>query len=44
MQVDLSDQASIRQFVASFKLHHNRLDVLIHNAANFDHTFEETRP
>jgi NAD(P)-dependent dehydrogenase (short-subunit alcohol dehydrogenase family) len=41
MQVDLSLQASIRQFVAQFKQRHERLDVLIHNAANFDHTLKE---
>ncbi len=41
MQVDLSSQASIRQFVEAFKLRHARLDVLIHNAANFDHTLKK---
>jgi NAD(P)-dependent dehydrogenase (short-subunit alcohol dehydrogenase family) len=41
MQVDLSLQTSIRQFVAEFKQRHERLDVLIHNAANFDHTLKE---
>jgi NAD(P)-dependent dehydrogenase (short-subunit alcohol dehydrogenase family) len=35
--VDISSQASIRQFVQAFKAGHQRLDVLIHNAANFDH-------
>jgi NAD(P)-dependent dehydrogenase (short-subunit alcohol dehydrogenase family) len=38
LQVDLSSQKSIRMFVSEFKLRYKRLDVLIHNAANFDHT------
>ena len=38
MQIDLSSQASIRDFAAEFKKTHKRLDVLIHNAANFDKT------
>lgn len=37
MLVDLSSQASIRQFAEKFRAQHPRLDVLIHNAANFDH-------
>ncbi len=41
MRLDLSSQASIRQFVQEFKQHHPRLDVLIHNAANFDHTLKK---
>lgn len=41
MQVDLASQASIRQFASEFKQRHNRLDVLIHNAANFDHTLKQ---
>ena len=36
MQLDLSSQASIRNFANDFKTSHQRLDVLIHNAANFD--------
>lgn len=36
MLVDMASQASIRQFVEEFKKKHQRLDVLIHNAANFD--------
>jgi NAD(P)-dependent dehydrogenase (short-subunit alcohol dehydrogenase family) len=32
MMVDLSDQASIRQFVSTFREQHERLDVLINNA------------
>lgn len=41
MLVDLSSQASIRQFVEAFKMRHLHLDVLIHNAANFDHTLKK---
>ncbi len=38
MPVDLSSQKSIRAFAEEFKSQYGRLDVLIHNAANFDHT------
>jgi NAD(P)-dependent dehydrogenase (short-subunit alcohol dehydrogenase family) len=38
MQVDMSSQKSICQFVSDFNERYERLDVLIHNAANFDHT------
>lgn len=38
IQVDMSSQRSIRSFVEVFKNRYQRLDVLIHNAANFDHT------
>lgn len=38
MQVDIASQASIHSFVDEFKAKHDCLDVLIHNAANFDHT------
>jgi NAD(P)-dependent dehydrogenase (short-subunit alcohol dehydrogenase family) len=38
MQVDLSSLASIRRFAENYQSRHDRLDVLIHNAANFDHT------
>ena len=38
MQVDLSSQKSLRTFAEEFKSQYQRLDVLIHNAANFDHT------
>jgi NAD(P)-dependent dehydrogenase (short-subunit alcohol dehydrogenase family) len=38
MQVDMSLQRSIRQFVADFKQRYDCLHVIIHNAANFDHT------
>lgn len=41
MRVDLSSMASIRQFVQEFQERHARLDVLIHNAANFDHTLKK---
>jgi NAD(P)-dependent dehydrogenase (short-subunit alcohol dehydrogenase family) len=41
MLVDLASQASIRRFAQDFKERHPRLDVLIHNAANFDHTLKE---
>ncbi len=40
MQVDLSSQASIRRFAAEFQARHTRLDVLIHNAANFDQSLK----
>lgn len=41
MQVDMASQASIRQFAAEFLERHPRLDVLIHNAANFDLTLKK---
>ncbi|NTV37292.1 MAG: SDR family oxidoreductase [Anaerolineaceae bacterium] len=41
MQVDMSSQASIRKFVKDFKAKYSRLDVLIQNAANFDHRLKE---
>lgn len=41
MLVDLASQASIRQFVEEFKFKYDRLDVLINNAANFDHTLKQ---
>lgn len=37
LQVDLSSQAAIRAAVAAFEAQFDRLDVLINNAANFDH-------
>jgi len=37
MRVDMSDQGSVHGFVQAFLQKHNRLDVIIHNAANFDH-------
>ena len=36
MRLDLASQASIRQFAGEFQQRYPRLDVLIHNAANFD--------
>lgn len=41
MQVDLSSQASIRQFARDYQQRFPRLDVLIHNAANFDLTLKQ---
>ena len=38
LRVDMASQASVRDFVAEFSSRHPRLDVLIHNAANFDHS------
>ena len=35
--VDMYSQESVRQAVSEFLSRHTRLDVLIHNAANFDH-------
>lgn len=35
--VDMSSQASVRNAVNEFLGRHSRLDVIIHNAANFDH-------
>jgi NAD(P)-dependent dehydrogenase (short-subunit alcohol dehydrogenase family) len=40
--VDMASQASVRRAVAEFLGRHARLDVLIHNAANFDH--RQTQP
>ena len=36
--VDMASQESIRHAVDEFLSRHSRLDVLIHNAANFDHS------
>jgi len=38
MQVDMSSQGSIRHFAREFLERYGELHVLIHNAANFDHT------
>lgn len=43
MKCDLSSQRSIRQFMADFTAKYPRLDVLINNAANFDHTLKRPR-
>lgn len=40
MQIDLSSQSSIRKFAEDYKAQYSKLDVLIHNAANFDHTLK----
>lgn len=40
MQVDMASQKSIRRFVDLFLKKHQSLNVLIHNAANFDHTLK----
>ena len=40
--VDMSSQRSVRNAVNEFLSKHSRLDVLIHNAANFDH--RQTKP
>lgn len=37
LRVNMASQASVRGFVDEFSSRHKRLDVLIHNAANFDH-------
>ncbi len=42
LRVDMASQASVRGFVEEFSSRHQRLDVLIHNAANFDHS--QTQP
>ena len=42
MQVDLSSQTSIREFVDTFKQRYEYLHVLLHNAGNFDHTQKKT--
>jgi len=43
MLVDMSLQTSIRDFTAAFQAKYNVLDVLIHNAAQFDVTQKERR-
>jgi NAD(P)-dependent dehydrogenase (short-subunit alcohol dehydrogenase family) len=40
LQVDMSSQESIQEFVKAFLHRHQHLDVLIHNAANFDLTLK----
>jgi NAD(P)-dependent dehydrogenase (short-subunit alcohol dehydrogenase family) len=41
MLVDMASQKSIRRFVQEFKARHNRLHVLINNAANFDQSVRQ---
>lgn len=41
MLVDMASQASIRRSVEEFNRTHQRLDVLVHNAANFDHRLKK---
>lgn len=41
MPLDLASQTSIRMFADTFSQSHSRLDVIIHNAANFDHTLKK---
>lgn len=40
MQVDMASQESVHSFAADFKTRHSYLEVLIHNAANFDHSLK----
>ena len=40
--VEMSSQSSVRNAVSEFLGKHSRLDVIIHNAANFDH--RQTKP
>jgi NAD(P)-dependent dehydrogenase (short-subunit alcohol dehydrogenase family) len=39
--VDLASRASIYQFVETYQSGHQKLDALINNAANFDHTLKK---
>ncbi|HSK88539.1 MAG TPA: SDR family oxidoreductase [Anaerolineales bacterium] len=39
--VDMASQTSVRNAVSEFLSRHARLDVLIHNAANFDHRLKK---
>jgi NAD(P)-dependent dehydrogenase (short-subunit alcohol dehydrogenase family) len=41
MLVDLASQSSIRRFTEQYCQTYQRLDVLIHNAANFDHRLKK---
>ena len=41
MTLDMSSQDSIRQFATEFQQRYQRLDALIHNAANFDLTLKQ---
>jgi NAD(P)-dependent dehydrogenase (short-subunit alcohol dehydrogenase family) len=40
MKIDLGSQASIKEFAETYSANFDRLDVLIHNAANFDLTMK----
>ena len=44
MQVDMSSQESIRHFAKEFLERYGQLHVLIHNAANFDHSQKRPVP
>ncbi len=41
LPLDLASQASVHNFAQAFLTNHPRLDGLIHNAANFDHTLKK---
>jgi len=41
LPVDMSSQASIKHFAEEYRKNYDRLDVLIHNAANFDLTMKK---
>ncbi len=41
LSIDMSSQQSIRAFAVEFGKKYSKLDVLIHNAANFDHTLKQ---
>ena len=43
MLLDMASQESVRSFAAAFTASHPRLDVLVHNAANFDHTLKQPK-
>ena len=40
MKIDMASQSSIKEFAEVFSQNFDRLDVLIHNAANFDLTMK----
>jgi len=42
IQVDMSSQQSIRLFVEKFNKRYHHIETLIHNAANFDHTQQQS--
>lgn len=43
LQADMSLQKSVRQLADKFRTHYQKLDVLIHNAANFDLSLKKPR-